>query len=364
MLIDESSSMRASDCLFVATSLLLACESERSKEPEARRAAAAPSASAPAPDDTSFRFPAPERLVAVGDVHGDVAAARAALRLGGAIDDKDEWIGGTMVVVQTGDILDRGDDEPQILDLFEKLKQQAEKAGGAFRALNGNHEVMNVAGDYRYVTDDGFHDFDKTPLTGAPGRHAIQLAPAQQGRGAAFLPGGTIAKRLAERPVIIAVGDSVFVHGGVLPGHVRYGIGRINDETRRWMLGETEHMPNILSGDTAPIWARDYSEGEPSERTCEALTKVLDELRVKRMVVGHTVQKTTITSGCNEKVWRIDVGLAHFYGGRPAVLEIAGDKVRIISGEREASHPSDAGASSDAAVKDAGKGKKAPAGSN
>jgi hypothetical protein len=332
--------------------VLSGCESDHPQAPEPRRAPAAAS-SAPARDDTSFRFPALERVIAFGDVHGDVAAARAALRVGGVIDEHDQWIAGKTVVVQTGDVLDRGDDEPEILDLFDKLKERAEKAGGAFRALNGNHEVMNVGGDFRYVTDDGFHDFDKTPITGPAGRQALGLAPAQQGRAAAFLPGGPIAKRLAEHPVIIAVGDSLFVHGGVLPGHVQYGIARINDETKHWMLGETPRMPSILSGDSAPIWARDYSEGEPSERACEAASKVLDELRLKRMVVGHTVQKGTITSACSEKVWRIDVGLSRFYGGRPAVLEIVGEKLRVLSGEREASHPEDAGADakSDAAVK-------------
>src|SRR5258706_12543030 len=99
MLIGEWSSMRASERVFVAASLVFGCESEHAKEPEARRAAAAPSASAAAPDDTSFRFPAHERLVAIGDVHGDVAAARTALRLAGAIDEKDEWIGGSLIVV-------------------------------------------------------------------------------------------------------------------------------------------------------------------------------------------------------------------------------------------------------------------------
>jgi hypothetical protein len=293
-----------------------ACNSDRAREETARR----PSPAAPiALFDDSFRLPAAERVVAVGDVHGDVLAAKTALRLAGAIDERDQWIGGKLVVVQTGDILDRGDDEPEILDLFDRLTEAAKAAGGAFHALNGNHEVMNVAGDFRYVTEDGFKDFEK----GA--------ADPKRGRAQAFAPGGPVAKRLATRRVIVAIGDSVFVHGGVLPGHVRYGIGRINEESRRWMLGEKREIPSILAGDTAPIWARDYSDGEPNERVCEALSRVLDDLKVKRMVVGHTVQKTGITSGCGDKVWRIDVGLARHYGGRPAVLEIKGNDVRVIA---------------------------------
>src|SRR5262245_60772701 len=65
------------------------------------------------------KLPAAPRLVAIGDIHGDLAAARAALRTGGVIDADDHWSGGTATVVQTGDILDRGDDEQAIVDLFE-----------------------------------------------------------------------------------------------------------------------------------------------------------------------------------------------------------------------------------------------------
>ncbi len=67
-----------------------------------------------------------------------------------------------------------------------------------------------------------------------------------------------------------------------------------------------------------------------SPRACDVLGKALATLAVKRMVVGHTVQKGGITSACDGKVWRIDVGLAAHYGGRPEVLEIAGDEVRPL----------------------------------
>src|SRR3954470_8409708 len=81
--------------------------------------------------DPSFQCPAAERIVAIGDLHGDVNALRAALRLGGAIDEAGRWIGKKLVVVQTGDQLDRGDDEPQIIELFARLRAEAQAAGGA-----------------------------------------------------------------------------------------------------------------------------------------------------------------------------------------------------------------------------------------
>ena len=88
-------------------------------------------------------YPAAKRLVAIGDIHGDLGGARAALKAAGAIDDKDQWIGGDLVVVQTGDVLDRGDDESKIIELLEKLSTDAKSAGGAVIQLIGNHELID-----------------------------------------------------------------------------------------------------------------------------------------------------------------------------------------------------------------------------
>ena len=61
--------------------------------------------------DLPTRFPKADRIVAIGDLHGDLAATRRALRVAGAIDEQDQWTGEDLVIVQTGDILDRGGDE-------------------------------------------------------------------------------------------------------------------------------------------------------------------------------------------------------------------------------------------------------------
>jgi hypothetical protein len=285
----------------------------------------------PQPEDTSFRLPAAERIVAIGDLHGDMTATRTALQLAGAIDASDHWIGGRLLVVQTGDQLDRGDDEPEILDLFERLRAEARAAGGALLALNGNHEVMNVQGDYRYVTHDGFHDWPTAPGDGPRARLAQQLPVEQRGRAAAFLPGGEVAKRLAQQPIVLQVGDNVFVHGGVLETHVRYGLARINREVQAWMSGApSAHVPFSVANDAAPIWSRDYSQGTPAAAKCAELARVLHQLSARRMIVGHTVQQTGINSACDGQVWRIDVGLARHFGGKPSVLEIRGDALHVI----------------------------------
>jgi hypothetical protein len=314
---------------LLAVLALGACN--RSTPPEPAPPQQQPLVEAPLPVDDSFRLPAAERLVAFGDVHGDLPATRQALRLAGAIDESDHWIGGKLVVVQTGDQLDRGDDEAAILDLFERLRDEAQQAGGGFHALNGNHEIMNVSGDFRYVTPKGFAAWANVSADGPRARWVERFPSDERGRAAAFLPGGPMALKLAERPVVLAVGDSVFVHGGLLEPHVRYGLGRLNAEARRWMRGEVADAPRLIQSDSGPVWTREYSEHLPSAEQCDTLAQTLRLLHVKRLVVGHTVQKHGINNACGGKVWRIDVGLSKYYGGAPTVLEIIGDRTRVIT---------------------------------
>jgi len=274
------------------------------------------------------RFEAPERLIAIGDLHGDLEATRAALRLGGAIDSADHWIGGDLVVVQTGDILDRGDDEEAIIRLFQRLREEAEEAGGAVRVLNGNHELMNAYRDYRYVTPGGYADFADVAVPTEVDSFMAALEPQQRPRAAAFLPGGPFARLLAQRNTVVIVGNSLFVHGGILPEHVERGLDRMNEEIRAWLRAEAP-QPDWIRGDRSPVWTRLYSR-KPTVAACDTLSSVLERVGVERMVVGHTVQQTGVTSFCGGRVWGIDVGLAAHYGGRAAVLEIREDAVRSL----------------------------------
>jgi hypothetical protein len=284
------------------------------------------------------RNPAAPRIVAFGDVHGDLEATRSALRRAGAIDENDRWIGGDLVVVQTGDQLDRGDQERAILDLFARLVDEADRAGGAFHPLNGNHELMNGHFDFRYVTEAGFRDFDEVVDLPAPDDFPpdslmtdpllAAFEPEERARVAAFRPGGPYARLLAQRNTIVMVGETVFVHAGVLPEHATYGIEEINEEIRAWLRGEAP-APAWSEGADSPIWTRLYSR-EPGEEACAALETALGVMEARRMVVGHTVHREGITSYCDERVWVVDVGLASYYGGVLEVLEILGDQVRVL----------------------------------
>jgi hypothetical protein len=296
-------------------------------------AGCAVSAGGSAAADIATRHPAAPRIVAIGDLHGDLDATRRALRLAGAINNRDQWIGGRLVVVQTGDQLDRGDQERAILDLLDRLGRDARRAGGAVHVLNGNHELMNARLDLRYVTDGGFREF----RVFAPARTDVDsllaaYPPEQRGRVAAFRPGGPYALRLARRNTIVVVGDNVFVHGGVLPHHAEYGIDRINAEIRAWLRGEAE-APPWSGGSESPIWTRLYSQN-PGEEACAAVAETLRLLDATRMVVGHTVHREGITSYCDGRIWTVDVGMAAYYRGPVEVLEIRGDDVVPLSERR------------------------------
>ena len=276
------------------------------------------------------RLPAAERVVAVGDLHGDFLATQDVLRLAGALEDG-HWAGEKLVLVQTGDQLDRGGGEKEILDLFELLEDEAKAAGGRVIALNGNHELMNAVGDYRYVTSDALHDFDGL-APDSPQKESV-AAPYQE-RAAAFLPGGSMALRLAERPVVAQVGHTIFVHGGLEPDHVRYGLDRLNVEVKRYLRGQSD-PPEIMSDAGGPLWTRRYGSGQLDGATCALLQETLAAVGATRLVIGHTIQDDGISSACEDQVFRIDVGMSAYYGrDEVQALEIRGDRVRILSAKK------------------------------
>lgn len=274
----------------------------------------------------------PHRVVAIGDVHGDLSALKNTLRLAGLIDEKDAWAGGKAVLVQTGDVLDRGNDEQAIIDYLDALGLQATKAGGQIIELLGNHEAMNVAGDLRYVTPKGFEDFADAPgVDLESGDERVRSFPLPaRARIMAFRPKGPYAMKLAAHDVVVVVNGSMFVHGGILPKHVTYGLGRLNDEVRAWMRGEARNPQAVTSGEDSPLWTRQFSDANTSVH-CDELAGMLKGLGLKRLVVGHTVQRNGITQACNGQVWRIDVGMSAHYGGAPGALEIVKGEARAIS---------------------------------
>lgn len=300
----------------------------------------------PQQDDSSSPEPGTpdtqDRIIALGDLHGDLSATREALALAGIMDEDDHWCGGSTVLVQTGDILDRGDDEIAIFELLWQLQEEAILAGGNVHILNANHEMLNIDLNFRYVTDAAFSDFAGVDgvaqilaeaageLPRRPGIDydaILELPEEERARGAAFVPGGPYALRLAEHSVAIVIGKIVFVHGGLRPAYATYGVDQLNAESREWLLGNRDR-PEWVTANKGPLWSRDFSR-EVDEDDCLMLERSLAILGVGRMVVGHTVHDS-ITSYCDGWVWCIDVGMSEHYGGPVQVLEFLDGEPRVL----------------------------------
>ncbi|KAL2899251.1 Shewanella-like protein phosphatase 1 [Bienertia sinuspersici] len=322
----------------------------------------------------------------VGDVHGDLSKARWALNLAGVLssDGRDLWTGGETVLVQLGDILDRGEDEIAILSLLRSLDMQARLQGGAVFQVNGNHETMNVEGDYRYVDSGAFdectdfleylnernHNWEEAFIDwiAVSERYKenrgksrnywgpLNLVKRQRGviaRSVLLQPGGRLARELARHPIVLKVNDWVFCHGGLLPHHVGYGIERMNTDVSHWMKGEHEDdtapfLPFIgTRGYDSVVWNRLYSKdtSDMADNQIDQIQGVLEEtlqaIGAKAMVVGHTPQITGVNCEYNCSIWRIDVGMSSgVLDSRPEVLEIKGNKARAIRSHGEASSES------------------------
>jgi hypothetical protein len=186
---------------------------------------------------------------------------------------------------------------------------------------------MQAVLDFRYVTEGAYAPFNDIPVPDR--RELAKLPESQRPRGAAFLPGGLYAIKLAAQPIYAIVGDSVFVHGGIMKKHITYGLEKMDGEVRDWLLGKRDNAPAIVVAEDGPVWLRNYSQA-PGPTECKQLAEALDTLGAKRMVMGHTPQKPDISFACGDRAVRIDVGLGHAYGGRTEVLEIAGDKVEVL----------------------------------
>ena len=281
------------------------------------------------------------RVVAVGDVHGDFQKTVGALSVAGVLDWREDgpppWVGGDTVLVQVGDVLDRGDREIAIISLLQHLQRQAEEAGGRVLLLNGNHEALNVLGDFRYVTPGGFAESSKIVQmsTSVPDDVSGTWEGQLRARLALFSPGGPVANQLAKNYTVLQVNDTVFAHGGLRPAHVDYGIEKMNEEVSNWMAGvKTEGgtrfpppMDAMGSGDSV-MWNRSYSKEEfdnPVERyhAANMLQQTLDKLDAARLVVGHTPQFRGVNDELGGRIWRVDVGMSSgVLGARPQVMEI------------------------------------------
>ena len=310
------------------------------------------------------------RVVAVGDVHGAYDRFVAILQTAGILDTSGKWAGGRAHLVQVGDVLDRGLEGPKALDLLMRLEAQAQKAGGRVHALLGNHEVMNMLGDLRYVSADEYRQF-RTPESDRRREHVYErsLAHARDGAKAkgekldetafrarfneqaplgyiermeAFSESGRYGRWLRKHDTLATVGGVAFVHGGLTPEVAALGCEAINDKVRREIGADVDKTladtkSTLAAGENGPLWYRGLARGTEAELAPIA-DGVLRALGTRAVVIGHTVTGTGgIVVRLNGKVVMIDAGMTDQYGGHAAALEIdaAGQMTAIYPDRRE-----------------------------
>ncbi|CAM9674337.1 unnamed protein product [Ascophyllum nodosum] len=303
--------------------------------------------------DVSVRFPVtsvekqPERMVVIGDVHGDLGAFAETLRSAGLVDERGNWSGGETVLVQAGDIFDRGDADLEVEEWLWTLREQAEASGGAVYHLLGNHEVMNALGDHSTASDASyapFQDLDVDLQLQRLGKNLHGFPDWAKARPAAMAPAGPVAKMLASHSVAMKIGDTLFVHGGLRPSNIdpkncRGATGmacleNINRWTHEWLLGKGNMPRSELWSRESPLWSRYYSmpTGEELGPEAEAeLQQVLDATGTVRMVVAHTPQEAGINSALGGRLWRTDTGMTAMIGGQPEALEFVDGVATILT---------------------------------
>ena len=313
---------------------------------------------------------APQRLIAIGDLHGDHDAWRAIAQAAGLMDTKGKWSGGNATLVQLGDIVDRGPDSLKIIRDLQELQREAPKQGGKVYVLLGNHESMMMIGDLRYVHPGEYAAFVTRDSKGRRDRvFEVNRAAIEAGYRArtpgmsaaaikdswlkewplgkieyqlAWRPDGELGRWALANPAVLKLGDTLFVHGGISATYANVPINEINRQVAAALTAQEQAPTAIISHPQGPLWYRGLivrNDGDEATKppvppgTTIPLTinqeidLALKGFGVKRLVVAHTPSRQGIISDDGGKLWRIDSAISRHYNGKLAYLEIVGDQV-------------------------------------
>ena len=318
---------------------------------------AAPAVASPCAIETT------ETVVAVGDVHGAFASFVDILRAAQVIDNRNKWIGGRMILVQTGDVVDRGPDSRKVIDLLRQLERDAQRAGGRVVALLGNHEFMRLRSDMAFVSPgeiEAFKNGDSdelreqvlTTLTDQAGRTAKtegrkfeekayreqllkELPLGMIELRQAFGPQGDYGKWVRERPAVARINGVLFVHGGISPEIAPLGCEGINAAVSKEVAAQPTREPGaapISASETGPLWYRGLAM-QKDDALAAVLPPILEQMKARAIVIGHSTLPGRIMARLNGRIVLIDTGMVagEFYkGGVPSALEWKGATLSAI----------------------------------
>lgn len=265
-----------------------------------------------------------ERIVALSDIHGQYDLMVRLLRAHGVIDAKDRWNLGRDHLVITGDVFDRGPRVTETFWLLYGLQQQAQAAGGAVHFLLGNHETMVLYGDLRYVNPKYME------VARLLGRPYPDLYSADS----------VLGGWLRTRPVMLRLGDTLFLHGGIAPQNL--DLVAAMDETNtayqrslgtpRDVVKADPATARLYDGKASPIWYRGYFNGQLTTQEVDAL---VGRLGLARIVVGHTTIGE-VASFHGGRVIAIDSGIKRGESGQLLFIENGRLSRGLLDGSRQA----------------------------
>ena len=232
----------------------------------------------PLGDPPASSIPAQEKLLALSDIEGDYEALVELLRAGGVVDEELRWTFGKGHVIFVGDLFDRGLNVTECLWFLYELEARAAAAGGAFHFVLGNHEVMNLTGDLRYVRRKYRKNAEllETKLEDLYSRKSV------------------LGRWLRTRNAIQRIGDEIFVHGGISPAvaQAKVPIQELNDALRKGLSADSWTKPMesplklVTDGKEGVTWYRGYIVNPIDEKAMDA---ILAAFGAKRVVIGHSI---------------------------------------------------------------------------
>ena len=281
-----------------------------------------------------YAFAVQPDYVAVGDVHGDYDDFVAILQKVGLIDQERHWHGDRNTFVQVGDLLDRGPKPRAAMDLMMALEPEAKKAGGQAVFLLGNHEVMNLMGDLRYVTPENYAGFadpnsenrrrsawqefakwrDKHPAVVAelpPGFNPSEAEwMAQHPAGfveqrEAFGPSGKYGKWLRSHSAVVKLNGVVYLHGGLDATMAAMGVDGINtrireelnvfDSTKKYLVEQGIILPFFTLQELTNVVA--------AQIRVEQKTGVPEQKQLRAVILPFLHLKDWVSMAANSPFW-------------------------------------------------------------
>jgi hypothetical protein len=263
-------------------------------------------------------FNHPGKIFVVADIEGNFYSFCRLLIMNGVIDNSFKWTYDDGHLVIVGDCFDRGEQVTECLWLIYSLEERARKNGGYIHFILGNHEIMNLNGDWRYV-------------------HPKYSASSKVTHTALYYGNNELWQWLCTKNIIEKVGNILFVHAGIANEllQLNLSIEEINNLARPYYTRTNEEFASpvintIFNSEKSPFWYRGYYRDTANEELIDATLK---HFRVKTIVTGHTVVDK-VTSFFNGKVFNVDTD--HASGNSEALMIIKHRFYRIDKdGKRE-----------------------------